>query len=154
VCSSDLEQWVAQIWPDLKVELQVSAFPETWWPGTLRYMSAALREGTRDLLVEATVANAEQKLRPGMFAVARVILPLAETTVVPEQSVRVDGELSRLFVVRDGLLEERIVELGTRQTPWVEVRRGVSPGDSVVSPFSVEAKDGAPIARVDQTAQK
>jgi multidrug efflux pump subunit AcrA (membrane-fusion protein) len=128
------------------VELHVSAYGETWFPGTLRYLCASLREQTRDLLVEATVPNADQRLRPGMFAVARVVLPKAPATVVPQASLRVDGELARLFVSKQGTLEERIVELGARDSDVVEIRKGVSSGEAVVSPFSLEAKDGAKVA--------
>jgi membrane fusion protein, multidrug efflux system len=140
------EQLVGQVTAGMPVELQVSAYGEQWFAGTLRYLSASLREQTRDLLVEATVPNADQKLRPGMFAVARVVLPKAPATVVPQASLRLDGELARLFVSRQGHLEERIVELGTRDSELVEIRKGVSSGEAVVSPFSVEAKDGARVA--------
>src|SRR5262249_34017693 len=102
---------------------------------------------TRDLLVEAVVSNPEQKLHPGMFAVARLIMPKAPATSVPQASLRVEGELARLFVARQGVLEERIVELGVRDEPWVEIRRGVASGEAVVSPFSLDAKDGAPVAQ-------
>jgi len=54
--------------------------------------------------------------------------------------------LARLFVARDGHLEERIVELGTRDAELVEIRKGVAAGETVVSPFSREAKDGAAVA--------
>jgi membrane fusion protein (multidrug efflux system) len=141
------EQTVGQVQQGMTVELQVSAYPDTWFPATVRYMSAALRESTRDLLVEAVGPNPEQKLRPGMFAVARVVMPKAVTTVVPEASLHFDGELARVFVARQGHLEERIVELGSRDAQLVEVRRGVKSGEAVVSPFSIDAKDGAPIAQ-------
>jgi RND family efflux transporter MFP subunit len=141
------EQMVGQVQQGMLVELQVSAYPDVWWKGTLRYVSAALREQTRDLLIEALVPNPEQKLRPGMFAVARLILPKAPATSVPEASLRVDGEFARIFVARHGVLEERIVELGVHDQPWVEIRRGVASGEAVVSPFSLDAKDGAPVAQ-------
>jgi membrane fusion protein (multidrug efflux system) len=141
------ENLVGEIRPEMQVELQVAAYPDTWWQGKLRYVSASLREQTRDLLVEAVVANPEQKLRPGMFAVARLVMPKTAVTAVPEASLHMDGQLARLFVARQGVLEERIVELGTHETQWVEIRRGVASGEAVVSPFSIEAKDGAPVAK-------
>lgn len=141
------EQLVGQVQQGMTIELQVSAYPDTWFPATLKYLSAALREQTRDLLVEGVVPNPEHKLRPGMFAVARVVMPKAVTTVVPQASLHFDGELARLFVAHKGVLEERIVELGAKDAQLVEVRRGVKSGEAVVSPFSLDAKDGAPIAQ-------
>jgi len=140
------EAHLANVGLNTPVELSVAAFPDTWFQGTIQYMSAALRERSRDLLVEAVVPNPEQKLRPGMFALARLPLPKAEAPVVPHASVKVEGELVRLFVDKSGTLEERIVELGARDGDVVEIRKGVTRGESVVSPFPLEAKDGARIA--------
>jgi membrane fusion protein (multidrug efflux system) len=140
------EALLANVGPATPVELQVAAYPDEWWSGTVRYVSASLRERTRDLLVEAVVANPEQRLRPGMFALARVPLPKADAPVVPQASVRVEGDLARLFVDHDGTLEERLVELGAREGEVVEIRHGVKTGEAVVSPFPAEAKDGARIA--------
>jgi membrane fusion protein (multidrug efflux system) len=140
------ESLVGNVTPGAPVELQVSALPDQWFGGTLRYFSAALRERSRDLLVEAVVPNPEQKLRPGMFALARLPLPKADSLVLPAVAVRIDGDLTRLFVDRGGTLEERIVELGSRDGELVEIRKGVQLGDSVVSPFPTEAKDGTRIA--------
>jgi RND family efflux transporter MFP subunit len=142
------ERNVAAVAQGMAIELQVATFPDQWFGGSIRYVGAALREQTRDLLVEATVPNPEQKLRPGMFAVVRLVLPKAATTVVPEESIRMDGDLARVFVVDSGgRLQERIVETGTREAHWVEIRKGVASGEKIVSPFSVEAKDGALIAQ-------
>jgi len=141
------ERNVSAIAQGMEIQLQVSAYPDEWFKGNIKYVGAALREQTRDLLVEATVPNPQQKLRPGMFAVVHVILPKAPATVVPEASLRMDGQLARLFVADKGQLQERIVELGTRDAQLVEIRRGVQSGESVVSPFSVEAKDGAQVAQ-------
>jgi len=141
------ERNVATIAQGQEIQLQVSAYPKEWFKGEVRYVGAALREQTRDLLVEATVPNPEGKLRPGMFAVVHLVLPKIPTTVVPEASVRMDGPLARVFVADKGQLQERIVELGTREAQFVEIRRGVEKGESVVSPFSVEAKDGAQVAQ-------
>jgi membrane fusion protein, multidrug efflux system len=144
------ERNVAAITQGMEVQLQVSAYPKEWFKGNVRYVGASLREQTRDLMVEATVPNPDQKLRPGMFAVVHVVLPKAPVTVVPEAAVRLDGPLARVFVADKGQLQERIVELGAHDESWVEIRRGVEKGESVVSPFSVEAKDGAQVAQVAQ----
>jgi membrane fusion protein (multidrug efflux system) len=141
------ESALGDIRQDMEVQLQVSAHPKQWFGGKIKYISASLRERTRDLLVEAVVPNPELKLRPGMFAVARLVLPKADAPVVPQASLRVDGEFARLFVDRAGTLEERIVELGAQDGELVEVRKGVSKGEAVISPFSMEAKDGARLAR-------
>jgi membrane fusion protein (multidrug efflux system) len=140
------EALLGEVRAGVQVELKVAAYPQQWFPATIKYLSASLRERTRDLLVEAVVPNPELKLRAGMFAVARLILPKADAPVVPQASLRKEGELSRLFVARNGMLEERIVELGASEGDLVEIRKGVASGEAVVSPYSSEAKDGARVA--------
>jgi membrane fusion protein (multidrug efflux system) len=139
------EQQVADVSAGMGVEVNVSAHPDAWFAGTIRYFGASLRELTRDLLVEASVPNPEQKLRPGMFAVVRIVMPREQVVVVPQGSLREVGVVARLFVERDGHLEERLVELGVRDGQDVEVRKGVEVGELVVSPVTLEAVDGAQV---------
>jgi RND family efflux transporter MFP subunit len=51
-----------------KVTFTVSAYPDRSFDGTVKYVGAAVREATRDLVTEAIVPNADKFLRPGMFA--------------------------------------------------------------------------------------
>lgn len=141
------ERLVPRVSRGMSLELRVAAEPNTWFPATLRYVSESLRPRTRDLVAEAVVSNSDKKLRAGMFAVARVPIYKSPVTVVPEDSVRFDGERTLLFVDHHGRLQERIVEVGTRDARLVEVRSGVTPGEAVVTPFNPAAKDGAPVAR-------
>jgi membrane fusion protein (multidrug efflux system) len=137
------EPLVSHVTQGMRVELQVSSFPDAWFAGQVQYMGAALRESTRDLVVEAVVPNTEAKLRPGMFAVVRVLLPPVAATVVPNAGLRRDGTLHRAFVVHDGLLEERVVEVGASEGDVIEIRKGIAVGEAVVSPVPEGARDGA-----------
>jgi membrane fusion protein, multidrug efflux system len=137
------EQLVGRVAVGMPMEVSVSAYPGESFAGTVRYMGAALRELTRDLVVEATVPNADLKLRPGMFAVVRLHLPKVLGVVVPMSSVRNDGSVSRLFVVHEGRIEERVVETGVREGERLEIVRGVAAGEQVVSKWAPELEDGA-----------
>lgn len=126
------------------VEFRVSAFPAPF-KGSIRYIGPSLRAQSRDLVVEAVAANPDHKLRPGMFATAQLDLGEASAIVVPKAALRSDGQVAHVFVVKDGRLEERIVELGEEKGDLVAVPMGVKKGETLVSPVPAEARDGAKV---------
>ena len=66
-----------------EVVFEVAAFPGESFHGRVRYVGPAVRRQSRDLLVEAVVANPQRRLLPGMFATARLVLGSEPRPVVP-----------------------------------------------------------------------
>lgn len=117
--------------------------PDTTVTVPVARISPALRERTRDLVVEAQVPNAEGKLRPNSFAVARLALPLAAALTIPEAAILKSGETARVFVARDGIAEENVVETGEALDGFIEIRSGLVAGDRVITPLPAGITDGA-----------
>lgn len=138
------ETQVGQVRAGQQADFTVPAFPGEIFTGTVKHVGGALREATRDLAIEAEVANADGRLRPGMFAEGRLQLAEARTLALPAPALRVDedGKTHRIFVVRDGAVEERIVEVGEKKDDLVEVREGVTAGEVVVLSPGADAMDG------------
>jgi membrane fusion protein (multidrug efflux system) len=124
------------------VEFSLSAAPGVVYRTTVLHVSPGLRRGTRDLLVEALVPNAEGKLLPGQFAQVRLQLGEQPLPVVPRSAVLEEGTQRRLFVVSEGRLEERVVQLGGAAGESVGVLSGVRVGERVVSVARDELRDG------------
>ena len=135
------ESAVAAIRPDQTVEFEVSAFPGEVFTGRIAYLSGAMRRKSRDLIAEAVVANPDLRLRPGMFAVARVVTGATPLPVVPATAVR-PGDHPRVYAVRDGIAEERLVRLGRRDGDHVPVLAGVKIGERIVVELAPELRDG------------
>jgi membrane fusion protein (multidrug efflux system) len=110
--------------------------------GEVRYLSAAMRRASRDLIVEAVVQNADGRLKPGMFAVARVAVGETQLPVVPATAVSESGDRPRVFVAAGGRLEERLVQLGRRDGDGVAILAGIAPGEQVVVKAAPELRDG------------
>lgn len=127
----------------LTVRITVDAFPGREFEGTVRYVSASVRRETRGLTVEAVVPNAGGELRPGMFG--RVILNLGTTRTVvalPETAVLTEAGVSRAFVILDGVVEERVVEVRDRHDGTVILGSGITPGEIVATERLDELSDG------------
>ncbi len=128
-----------------KVSFSVPAYAGSQFTGEVKHIGAALRESTRDLLVEAVVQNDDARLRQGMFAEGRLLLGETPVVTVPTGALRtVSGHL-RVMVVENEQITERLVDVGEREGGWVEIRNGVAKGESIVVDPAAEAVDGARI---------
>lgn len=125
------------------VSFHVPSQPGKTWKGTVKFLSAAVRESSRDVMVEATVENAERSLAPGMFAEVELSLGDEATTVVPKNAIVMREGLSHLFVVEDGRAIERVVALGPTKDTSVAVVRGVKDGDKVIVSPPPELSNGS-----------
>ena len=138
------EPYIHYVSQGMTVKFDVSAWPGQVFEAKVKYIGAELREPSRDLLVEAESPNGDQKLRPGMFAVARLELPSEPALVVPKTALRTEGTTTRAFVIKGDHVEERLVELGVESDVGVEIRRGLNENEDVVAPLGADVKDGAP----------
>ena len=137
---------VGAIKPDMTVKFTVSAFADTVFTGTVKFISPNIRESSRDLIVEAVVANPDLKLKAGMFAVAKIDLGDKIRPVVPKNALQTDDTGSRVYVVAGNTVQERLVQIGETVGDTVAVVQGIKVGESVVVSPGPEVRDGA---RVD-----
>jgi RND family efflux transporter MFP subunit len=126
------QQHLRAVQPGQSVSLAVDAVPDRRFDATVRYVSASVRRDSRGLTVEAVVPNAERVLRPGLFATARLDTGTTEeVAVVPAAAVRTAAGVSRVFVVRDGAIEERVVSIAAREGDTVVIAEGLGAGEQV-----------------------
>ena len=133
---------VGRVHEEQVVQFEVDAYPNELFSGTVKYIDPTVRTATRDMVVEATVPNTDRRLRPGMFASARLTLPEEPLPTVPKTSLRPLSDVQHLFTVVDGHIEERIVQIGPTKDDMVAVLQGVKPGDKVVINPGDTVKDG------------
>ena len=127
------------------VAFTVAALPGSRFQGTIRHVGAAVRKSARDLVVEAEVDNRDGRLRPGYFADAKIASKESPGLVVPASALHVDGPRRSVFVVVSDTAEERLVEVGEPGEGWVEVHRGLSQADKVVTASDGPLSDGVPV---------
>jgi membrane fusion protein, multidrug efflux system len=124
---------VAQVEPSASVTFTVPAFPDKTYSGTVRYVGAAVREGTRDLVAEAVVANLDKSLKPGMFATVALGVPDKVTASIPKSALRIRDGKSYVFAIVDNRVEERVVLTGMERGDDIAVTRGLRAQDKIVS---------------------
>lgn len=140
--------------PDLQVghrlQLTVEAYPGHSFAGEVTRISPAVEVQTRSLALEGRVPNTDGRLRPGFFAKGAVLTRKEpRVAFVPAEAVVYFVGISKLFVVTDGKVDERLVKAGARQGAWVEVAEGVKPGETVAVSNLTQLFNGAPVTVVE-----
>ena len=145
--------------PDLKIgqriELSVEAYPGRNFAGQVTRVSPAVEVQTRSLSLEGRVGNVDGRLRPGFFTKGQVLTRRdAGVAFVPAEAVVYFVGISKVFVVGNGKVEERLVKAGTRQGAWVEIAEGVKPGDTLAVSNLSQLWNGAPVTLLESKIVK
>ena len=140
------EQLIGAIQPGQGVSVLTSSYADRAFAGRVARISPNVTTASRTLTVEAEVENGQGLLKPGQFATVRISQPSgAPAVLIPARAVRTEQDVSRVFVVRDGRVQERVVQLGQVEGELVEVKNGIN-ADELVATSSVEQlKDGAAV---------
>ena len=136
------ESSVGAVYEGQRVEFGVASYPTEHFEGTIRHLGAMLDPQNRSLIVEATVPNPKARLRPGMFATARVVVGQESHPVVPASALVGSERSRRAFVVRNRRLEERVVLVGDARDDRIAVISGLSDGDWIAQSPNAETRDG------------
>lgn len=136
----------------------VAALPESNIPlgeGRVSFIDNAVDRTTGTIAMKAEFANSERKLWPGQFVNVTLQLTTEKNaTVIPTQAIQNGQQGTYVFVVKpDKTAEFRIVELGPTDGPFTLIRKGVAPGETVVTDGQVRLTQGAKVeykASLDQ----
>ncbi len=97
----------------VKVEITTRAFPEEVFVGTISFTDPFLDPETRTVRIRVNIENPEQKLKPDMYARARIKLPVGEILAVPENGVIHSGKRKIVLVEEErGRFRPQPVRLG------------------------------------------
>lgn len=118
------------------VEVEVRAYPGEQFTGTIGQISGALDERTRSVMVRIVMPNGDHRLKPGMFAIARIQAAVAASEpvlTVPESALQeIEGESIVFVRLGEGTFETRGVRIGRRAGGRVAVVEGLEVGEEVV----------------------
>ena len=132
------EQAIPAISVGQSVSVTTSAWPDKNFSGRIARVSPNVTPSSRTLTVEAEVDNGNGALKPGQFATVRILQSRAQPAVlVPARAVRTEAGVSRVFVIKDGHAQERVVQLGQTEGDLMQIKNGIA-GDEQVATSNVE----------------
>ncbi|MGB3399288.1 MAG: efflux RND transporter periplasmic adaptor subunit [Candidatus Deferrimicrobiaceae bacterium] len=152
------QQELARLRPGLPVRVTCDCLPGLAVDGRMTAVNPLVDSDTRNIQVQATVANKEEKLRPGMFVNVAVGLPVRQKVLaIPATAVLYVPYGDSVFVVVDDkegkrgkTLHQQFVRLGEKRGDFVAVTDGLKEGEIIVSTGVFKLRNGQPVV-VDNT---
>jgi multidrug efflux pump subunit AcrA (membrane-fusion protein) len=137
------EQAIPAVNVGQSVSVTTSAWPDRNFSGRIARISPNVTPTSRTLTVEAEIENGSGVLKPGQFATVRILQSRAQPAVlVPSRAVRTESGVSRVFVIKDGRAQERLVQLGQTEGDLVEIKSGVAAAELVATSNIEQLGDG------------
>jgi membrane fusion protein (multidrug efflux system) len=151
------EQQLGQLKPAMPVRVSTDAAPGQVFTGTVTALNPEVDASTRNIKVQATVANPTGGMRPGMFARVQLILPEAQPfLVIPSTAVLHAPYGDSVFVVSDVKNEKSgktvkqvqmtTVRLGETRGDFVAVTTGLKEGQTVATSGVFKLRNGSAVA--------
>ncbi len=135
--------------------ITVPELPGRVFKGKIARNASSLQAGTRTLLTEVDVDNADGQLRAGIYCSVHFNIPRLEPTIiVPSQAVIFDAKGLSAAVYENGTAQLRHLDLLRDDGAQVEVRAGLNPGDRIILNPPVDVRDGMPVQSVEENATR
>lgn len=149
------QQRLSDLSVGMKVQATTDALAGRVFEGRLTAIDAEVDPLTRNIRLQATMANQDGGLRPGMFAAVSAIAPVEKNhIIIPGTAVIFAAYGNSVFVVKeeagkDGkphlVCDQKFVRLGSRKGDFVAVENGLQAGEKVVSAGGFKLHKGASV---------
>lgn len=149
------QQDTPKVIPGHVLRVTNSDLPGMGFTGRITALDSVISEQTRNIQVQATVTNKENKLRPGMFV--QVELPMGQPRQVvplPASAINYAPYGDSVFVVSEMKdpkgntyrgVRQQVVKIEGSRGDQVAIISGINPGDEVVSSGVFRLRNGAPV---------
>jgi len=158
------QKQIAGLSVGMEVNVSGDAYAGQTFSGKVTSISPKIDIATRNVQVQATIANAKRQLLPGMFA--RVGVDSGEkkrNLTLPQTAITYNPYGSTVFVVKPGeqkdakgnggqVVQQVFVTTGETRGDQVAILTGLQQGQEVVSSGQLKLKNGAPVV-IDNTVQ-
>lgn len=147
------QQNLAQLGAGMAVRVTTDAFPGQSFEGKLTAINPEVDAVTRNVRLQATLANPVGKLRPGMYVNVAAVLPQTERVLmIPATAVLYAPYGDSVFVVEDKkdektgatgkVLNQRFVRLGKARGDFVVVTSGLEIDQTIVTTGVFKLRNG------------
>jgi membrane fusion protein (multidrug efflux system) len=155
------QQQLAEVREGMTVRVTNDVLAGEQIEGRITAINSEVDAATRNIRIQATVANPDERLRPGMFANVAIVLPSKlDVLTIPATSVLYAPYSDSVFVVEQKqadenqpaqqVLRQQFVNLGAQRGDFVAVLSGLQKDDTVVSTGVFKLRNGQPVV-IDNT---
>lgn len=127
----------------LPVSFEVDAYPGEIFTATISAINPNVDVASRNVSVQGSFSNEAERLKPGMFAKVKVLLPITkDVIIIPLSSVKFASYGDSVYVIDDAkrpdgtairTVRQQIIALGLRRGDFVAIEKGLKVGEEVVT---------------------
>jgi RND family efflux transporter MFP subunit len=140
------EQAIPEVRVGQSVSITTSAWPDKNFAGRVARIAPNVSATSRTMTVEAEIDNSGNALKPGQFATVRILQERAEPAVlIPARAVLNQAGVNRVYVIKDGHAEQRLVQTGQTEGDLIEIRNGIAADEQVATSNLEQLTDGIAI---------
>jgi RND family efflux transporter MFP subunit len=140
------EQAIPEVKVGQSVSIATSAWPDKNFAGRVARIAPNVSATSRTMTVEAEIENNSNALKPGQFATVRILQERAEPAVlIPARAVMNQAGVNRVYVIKDGHAEQRLVQTGQTEGDLIEIKTGIAADEQVATTNLEQLTDGIAI---------
>lgn len=144
-----------QLAPGSQVSFSADAFPDAHFTGKITAVGSRVDPATRNVALQATLANPGGRLRPGLYGHVQLALGTAQHgIVVPHTAIAYSTFGDSVYVVADGaqgkVAHAQVVQVSEERDGQALLGSGIKTGDVVVIAGQNKLRDGVPVT-IDNT---
>ena len=128
----------------MPVDVNVEVYGDELFKGKVSLIHPTIDAASRTFVTDINIPNADNRIRPGMFARVNIDFGAADRVVVPDRAViKRSGSGDRfVYVYKDGKVSFNQVQLGRHIDDTYELISGVESGSMVVTAGHTRLKNG------------
>ncbi|HET7758007.1 MAG TPA: efflux RND transporter periplasmic adaptor subunit [Steroidobacteraceae bacterium] len=145
------QEQLKQVRTGLATQVTLDALPGEIFAGKITAIDPLVDSASRNVMVEATIANPTHRLLPGMFVRVTVLSGEKQRYLtLPQTSITFNPYGSTVFlVVKDAqgkpTAQQTFVTTGPTRGDQIAVLKGIKEGDEVVTSGQLKLKNGTPL---------
>ncbi len=131
------------------VSLEVDAYKDRKFGGTVTAVNPAIDPASRSVIVEAQIENGNNALRSGMFVTAKIVREGGSKGIfVPKSAIYNDQatQSHRVFVIEENVAKLKVVQLGTEESDYYQILSGVNADEIVATSNLDQLYEGASVS--------
>ena len=138
------EKYLTKIHVGQNVSFQIDGSNEEFSAKILA-LDPQIDPNLRTVNVRAVTSNNNNKLLPGMFVKVSLNLGSDASIMIPSETIIPVLEGKKVYLKKNGVVTEKIIETGLRNEANVQVLSGLQAGDSLITSSLMTLKAGAPV---------
>ncbi|HXZ46580.1 MAG TPA: efflux RND transporter periplasmic adaptor subunit [Pseudolabrys sp.] len=157
------QQQLSSVALDQAVVVASDSYPGQTFTGRISAISPLVDPNTRNVQIEATVANPKHLLLPGMFASLYVEAGTAQRYLtLPQTAVTFNPYGESLYIVEPGgkgadgkpmlIARQSFVTVGATRGDQIAILQGIKEGDLIVTSGQLKLRNGSPVI-INNTVQ-